>query len=439
MITIRSFRSKILLALVAVALVPTGLTVAAGTVVLREVVTTSGTAGPWESVAESGRTLLEAVENAGVEDPQLDSAARQHREALTESVRLSRLYAAVSDRFLQLLPLFAIGTVFMVAALSVLTARFLSRVFSRPIQELVGWTERIAGEEPLPDPEEVSPADVREFEHLREALRSMADELEEGRRRAVESARLRSWTEMARSVAHELKNPLGPMRMAAGTVAMMDEPGAAEAGQVLMEEIDRLDDMARSFSRLGRMPEGPMSEVDLSELLDEVVAPYRQDPTDPVSIEVDVDPSLPHMRAWYDSLVRILQNLVGNAHEAASAAPDGERWVRISARLAGTPDEKHSGPTGRTGRGPEPGTPRVGRDGWVEMVVRDSGEGIPPAQMASIWEPDFTTKARGTGLGLTLVRQAVEAHGGTVRVRNAEGDDAGAEFRVTLPLRGSES
>ncbi|MFW6200477.1 MAG: hypothetical protein ACOC8K_07890, partial [Gemmatimonadota bacterium] len=147
MITIRSFRSKILLALVAVALVPTGLTVAAGTVVLREVVTTSGTAGPWESVAESGRTLLEAVENAGVEDPQLDSAARQHREALTESVRLSRLYAAVSDRFLQLLPLFAIGTVFMVAALSVLTARFLSRVFSRPIQELVGWTERIAGEE----------------------------------------------------------------------------------------------------------------------------------------------------------------------------------------------------------------------------------------------------------------------------------------------------
>ncbi|MDX1568048.1 MAG: HAMP domain-containing sensor histidine kinase [Longimicrobiales bacterium] len=412
MITIRSFRSKILLALVAVALVPTGLTVAAGTVVLREVVTTSGTAGPWESVAESGRVLLEAVEDAGMEDPGLESAARQHREALTESVRLSRLYAAVSDRFLQLLPLFAVGTVLLVAALSVLTARFLSRIFSRPIQELVGWTERIAREEPLPAAEEVPPADVREFEHLREALRSMADELEEGRRRAVESARLRSWTEMARSVAHELKNPLGPMRMAAGTVAMMDEPRAADAGQVLMEEIDRLDDMARSFSRLGRMPEGPMSEVDLEELLDEVVAPYRQDPGDPVSIEVDVDPSLPLMRAWYDSLVRIFQNLVGNAHEAASATPGGDRWVRVSARRAG-PEES------------------------VEIVVRDSGEGIPPEQMASIWEPDFTTKARGTGLGLTLVRQAVEAHGGTVRVRNAEADDAGAEFRVTLPLRGS--
>lgn len=218
---------------------------------------------------------------------------------------------------------------------------------------------------------------------------------------------------MARSVAHELKNPLGPMRMAAGTVAMLDEPRAAEAGQVLMEEIDRLDDMARSFSRLGRMPEGPMSEVDLEELVAEVVAPYRQDPTDPVRIEVEVDPALPLMRGWYDSLLRIFQNLVGNAHDAAaSSRADGDRWVRVTAEAGAE---------------------------WVEIVVRDSGDGIPPEQMASIWEPDFTTKPRGTGLGLTLVRQAVQAHGGTVRVRNSDIEGAGAEFRVTLPLRGSRA
>lgn len=417
MITIRSFRSKILLALVAVALVPTGLTVAAGTLVVREVVTTSGTAGPWESVAESGRALLEAVEGSGMETPEVESAAREHREALTESVRLSRLYAAVSDRFLQLLPLFALGTVLLVAALSLLTARFLARTFSRPIQELVGWTERIALEEPLPDPDRIPPADVREFELLREAFRDMASELEEGRRRAVESARLRSWTEMARSVAHELKNPLGPMRMAAGTVAMLDDPRAAEAGQVLMEEIDRLDEMARSFSRLGRMPEGPTAEVDVEELLREVVAPYRQDVTDPVEIEIRVEPDLPRLRGWYDSLLRIFHNLVGNAHDAATSGPDrGGRWVRIEAAR----------------REPGPGTGSEGD--WAVITVQDSGEGIPPAQMSAIWEPDFTTKTRGTGLGLTLVRQSVEAHGGRVRARNADG--SGAEFRVELPLDG---
>ena len=417
MITIRSFRSKILLALVAVALVPTGLTVAVGTLVVREVVTTSGTAGPWESVAASGRSLLDAVERSEADSPELEAAAREHRQALTESVRLSRLYAAVSDRFLQLLPLFALGTVLLVGGLSFLTARFLSRIFSRPIQELVGWTERIAREEPLPDPDRIPPADVREFELLREALREMASGLEEGRRRAVESARLRSWTEMARSVAHELKNPLGPMRRAAGTVAMLDDPRAAEAGQVLMEEIDRLDAMARSFSRLGRMPEGPTAEVDVEELLREVVAPYRQDVTDPVEIEIRVDPELPRLRGWYDALLRIFQNLVGNAHDAASnASGQAGRWVRIEAHREEAPADSGS------------------EEDWVAITVGDSGAGIPPEQMSAIWEPDFTTKTRGTGLGLTLVRQSVEAHGGRVRVRNVEG--AGAEFRVELPLEG---
>jgi len=204
MITVRSFRSKILLALVAVALVPAGLTIAAGTAALHEIVATSGTAGPWQSVAESGRALLEAVRRDARPSPELTRAARRHQEALSESVRLSRLYAFVSSRFLRLLPWFAGATVLLIALLSFLTARFLSRIFSRPIQELVGWTSRIAREEPLPEPAETPPAGVREFEHLRAALRSMAVELEAGRRRAVESARLRSWTEMARGVAHEL-------------------------------------------------------------------------------------------------------------------------------------------------------------------------------------------------------------------------------------------
>ncbi len=404
MITIRSFRSKVFVALVAVALVPAGVAIVTGTFVLREVVSTSGTAGPWQSVAESGRTLLDSVEAAGIDEPAVRDAARRHRAALSESVRLSRLYAYVADRFLDLLPLLAIGTVVAIAALSFVTARFMSRIFSRPIQELVAWTRRIGRGEALPGPDEVEPADVREFEQLRDALRSMAGELREARERAVESARLRSWTEMARGVAHEIKNPLTPMRMAARTVVSLDDPRAADAGEVLLEEIDRLDEMARSFSQLGRMPEGPTSRVDVPELLEELIAPYRDGP---VEISLETSDDVLRVQGWYDALQRVFRNLLVNAWEAARSGEE------------------------------EGGTIRVGiarRDDDVEVEIRDTGPGIPRNALSQIWDPDFTTKRSGTGLGLPLVRQAVRAHGGRVTAGNADG--GGAVFRVRLPISG---
>lgn len=408
MITTRSFRSKVFLALMAVALIPAGAAIVSGTLTLREVVSTSGSAGAWREVAESGRALLDAVEAAGIQDPALQEAARDHRAALSESVRLSRLYAFVAGRFLELLPLLALGTVLLIAALSFITARFMSRIFSAPIQVLVEWTGRIGRGEPLPQPGEVEPAGVREFEQLREALRSMEAALDEARERAVESARLRSWTEMARGVAHELKNPLTPMRMAARTVTGLDDEGAREAGEVLLEEIDRLDEMARSFSQLGRMPEGPTSEIDVEELLEEVAAPYRDGG---VRVTVEAPDDLPRIQGWYEPLVRVFRNLLLNAHEAAgseSGSGDGEPpRVRVEA--------------GREGD-------RV----WIS--VADDGPGIPDDALASIWEPDFTTKRGGTGLGLPLVRQTVRAHGGTVLAGNRP--EGGAELRVTLPVDG---
>lgn len=407
MVTIRSFRSKILLALVAVALVPAGLSIAAGTLVLREVVAASGTAGPWQSVAESGRELLAAVEERAAGTPELEEAARRHREALSESVRLSRLYSVVSDRFLQILPLFAGLLVLVVAALSFAAARVLSRTFSAPIQELVGWTERLARGRPLPDPERVPPAGVREFEQLRSALRSMAHELDEARRRAVENARLRSWTDMARGVAHELKNPLTPMRMAARSVARIDDPRADEASEVLREEIERLDEMARSFSQLGHAPEGPTAEVDLEALLREVVEPFRRET---VEIRVRADAEVPAVRGWYEALLRVFRNLVGNAFQAVDEGPSASdpRWIEVEIRHR---DEDE-----------------------VSVTIRDSGPGIPEHALDSIWDPDFTTRRKGTGLGLTLVRQAVEAHEGRVAAANAP--EGGAEFEVILPVDG---
>lgn len=395
---VRSFQGRIFLAILLVVLVPAGVAVAGGALTLRSIGTTTGTLGAWDAVARSGRHLLDAIDSSRVVDPAVREAAAAHRRALSESVRFSRFYAFFVDRALAALPVAALIVGLIVAALALFTARRLARGFGRPVAELAGWTERIAREEPLP-PEADDASDVEELRVLRRALRRMAGEIEEGRRRAVENARMRSWTDLARSVAHEIKNPLTPMRMAAATLAKGREGPQAEAARILVEEIERLDEMARTFSQYGKMPEGPRSRVDLGELLTGLASQYA---TDLVPVDVHSGPTV-MVDAHYDALERAFRNLVANAVEAQG----GRAGARVDVH--------------------------VESDGTSGVVrVEDRGPGVPPELLDEIWNPDVTTKRSGTGLGLAIVRQTVRHHGGEVDVANLPG--GGAVFTVRLPL-----
>ncbi len=401
MFKIKSFQRRILVALLAIGLIPAALLLLGGTYLLRTGIHLTGTAGPWSSVAESGQILLARMDSAGVADSAVVEAARTHREALSESLRNSRLFALMGDRFLDLLPFLALGLILLVGILAYLVARQLSRGFSRPIQDLVGWTALIGKGESLPPPGPADTRGVKEFTQLRKALRDMADELEEGRRQAVQSAKLRSWTEMARRVAHELKNPLTPMRLAAATLRRLEGPGVREAGTVLMEEIERLDEMARTFSQFGRMPEAPPAEVDMVELLRALVDQHR---SAGVEIRLSAPPDLPLVMGHYDALQRSFRNLLLNALQAAGER--GEVEVELSAG-----------------------------DDCLLVAVRDTGPGIPEENLERIWDPDFTTRSRGTGLGLAMVRQTIDLHQGRVTARNRSG--GGAVFLVELPMERS--
>jgi signal transduction histidine kinase len=394
---VRSFQGRIFLAILVVVFLPAAIGVVGGVLTLRSIGTRTGTLGAWDAVAGTGQDLLAAVDRAEAGDSVLREAAEKHREALSESVRMSRVYALLAERAVQSLPAVAVGAGLLVALLAFATARFLSRGFGRPIAELAGWTERIARGEPLPAPSE-DETPVEELATLRDALRHMADQLEEGRRRTIENARMRSWTDLARKVAHEIKNPLTPMRMAAVTLTRGREGPEAEAGRILREEIDRLDELARTFSQYGRMPEGPRSLVDLGELLTSLSTQHASDAT-PIAVHlhghVEVD-------AHYDALERALRNLIVNAVEAQEAG-GGEVDVTLEAE----PDR-------------------------AVIRVEDRGSGIPSELLEDIWNPDVTTKRHGTGLGLAMVRQTVAHHGGTVRASNRPG--GGAMFEVRLPL-----
>ncbi len=401
----RSFRQRIFAALLAVAIIPTAVALLAGTYTVYRLLEGSGTAGPWDSVAESGQRLISVLDHPGMPVDSIATLAERHREALSESLSLSRRLAFLSDRFVRMLPVLATILVSLAAALAFVAARRLANGFSRPIQELVGWTDLISRQEPLPRGNAREDREVREFGRLRAALRRMASDLEQGRQRDLEAERLRSWTEMARRVAHELKNPLTPIKMAAASLVRSSEASGSEAARILLEEIERLDEMARSFSQFGRMPEGPLSEVDLVEMMRNLAVQHR---SVAVQIELQASAHVPRVLGHYDALLRVFRNLLVNAVEAATSDGAAQGWVELRVEVAG--------------------------DDRVQVVVRDSGPGFPPEALDHVWDPDFTTKSRGTGLGLPLVRRTVQAHDGEVRIGNLE--KGGAEVRVLLPIRG---
>ena len=416
-----SFRGRIFLALTLVSLVPVVLTLSFGTAMLREVVSTTGSAGAWDEVAQSGRELFDRLMAEGPPSAELATAAQRHETALAESVRFSRLYAFLGERVLVLLPAFALLLLALVAGLALVTANSISRDFSRPVEELVSWTGTLtAGDElPAPDPARERRG-IREFAQLREALRTTSIELGRARRREVEQARMQSWAEMARMVAHELKNPLTPMAMAADRVARSTDGSVAAAGEVLKEEIERLDELARSFAQFGRPPSGPLSVVDLGELIRSLVGQLSVQgvtaslnaPTHPVVVKGDLV-----------SLERVFRNLLANAQESVDAHRNVRHEVAVDDRSDPAPPGAHESPVH---------VEVTSSATSAEVQVRDRGTGIPNEALSRIWEPDFTRKRRGTGLGLAFVRQVVQAHGGDVTARNRRG--GGAEFFVRLPL-----
>jgi signal transduction histidine kinase len=395
---VRSFQGRIFLAILLVVLVPAGVAVGGGVLALRSIGTRTGTLGAWDAVAESGRHLLDALDGSGVSDPAIRAAAATHRQALSESVRFSHVYAFFVDRAVAVLPLAALLTGLVVTALALYTARRLARGFGGPVAELAGWTERIAREEPLP-PEDDDASAITELRTLRIALRRMAQQIEEGRRRAVETARMRSWTDLARRVAHEIKNPLTPMRLAAAALAKDRSGPQAEAARVLMEEISRLDQMARTFSQYGKMPEGPRSRVDLGELLESLAGQHA---TDDIPVEVHRDAAV-MVDAHFDAMERAFRNLVVNAVEAQDGGPSGRVDVYVTAV-----------------------------DAVAVVRVADRGPGVPTELLDEVWSPDVTTKRRGTGLGLAIVRQTILHHEGDVAVANRP--EGGAVFTVRLPM-----
>ncbi|HMV51336.1 MAG TPA: ATP-binding protein, partial [Blastocatellia bacterium] len=245
----------------------------------------------------------------------------------------------------------------------------------------------------------------------------------------IEAQRRAAWSEVARRMAHEIKNPLTPIRLSAERLAKnliggngtATSPGLNERQTKLVREctamigaeVSTLQRMVDEFSDFARLPNAKLEPASLDEVIARALKLYDER-LDGVQLECRLAAESPVLLDA-EQIKRVLVNLIDNAAEALAQGGEqnGKCCITVSTR------ELHD------------------RDA-VELTVADTGPGIPPADRERIFDPYFSTRKRGTGLGLAIVSRIVAEHQGRIRVQ--ENTPRGAKFIIELPnARGTES
>jgi nitrogen fixation/metabolism regulation signal transduction histidine kinase len=225
----------------------------------------------------------------------------------------------------------------------------------------------------------------------------------------LQAQRDAAWTEVARRLAHEIKNPLTPIQLSAERLRqkLADKLSGADADmllrstQTIVNQVGALKNMVDAFRTYARLPETTLHELDINALLRDVLTLYE-----PLAgwIRLELAPDLPHLTGDSAQLRQVIHNLLQNAQDALADNPNPSIVVRSE---------------------------RVG--GAVRVTISDNGSGFPAQLIQRAFEPYVTTKPKGTGLGLVIVKKIIEEHRGTVQIENVA--PHGARVTVTLPLQ----
>jgi nitrogen fixation/metabolism regulation signal transduction histidine kinase len=361
-------------------------------------------------LAQSALERLLSVSVAPVERVLEDVSAGLERQGLSQAsldeARLNLAQAELARRALvRRVPMFITALVLGATAVLALAAVLLGRALSRPVTTLTqGMTAYARGDLSVRLPAPEHPRD--EFQFLFAGFNRMGQELLAQRERLKAAEQIAAWQDIARALAHELKNPLTAMKLSLARLSRTDAASPpdptriSEAVALLQEEVELLMRMTQSFSAFARLPAPRFQAVALRPLLAEVCALYQG--TSPVPVEL-VPGEEATLQADPDGLRRLFGNLVKNATEAS---PPGASPVRV------TVDTLPSS---------------------LRITVRDGGSGIPAVlEGASLTRGLFSTKPEGSGLGLPIAQKIVHEHGGTLRLEPAPG--GGTLALVELPL-----
>lgn len=226
--------------------------------------------------------------------------------------------------------------------------------------------------------------------------------------RLIAAQRSAAWGEVARRLAHEIKNPLTPIQLSAerlqfklaGKLANGDADMLARGTQMIINQVQAMKRMVDDFRDYARLPTPDVVPLDLNELIGEVLGLYESSSAT-ISLELAVD--LPPILGDATQLRQVIHNLLRNAEDALEG--DGSGRISIATRA----NSRHA-----------------------ELLITDNGPGFPAEILPRIFEPYVTTKAKGTGLGMPIVKKIVDEHQGTIEISNAP--EGGARICIRLPL-----
>ena len=220
-----------------------------------------------------------------------------------------------------------------------------------------------------------------------------------------------AWSEMARRLAHEIKNPLTPIQLSAerlqrklgGEVSADKQEMLDRYTQTIVQQVEAMKSMVNAFTDYARSPTQKPESLDFNQMLETISVLYQDNPG--ISIEFDLEPDLPPILADGVRLRQLVHNLLKNSLETI----EGSGWVRLQTRCVYEQSRQ-----------------------FVEFSVEDSGDGIAEEIADNLFDPYVTTKTSGSGLGLAIVQKIVDEHGGVVWVENVK--KGGARFIIRLPL-----
>jgi signal transduction histidine kinase len=295
------------------------------------------------------------------------------------------------------------------AAVAFLVAIFLARSLGRPLSVLATEAGKVAAGE-------ARPIEVRgsgEVQELASAFDRMIQDLAVTRRRLAAASRVAAWREVARRVAHEIKNPLAPIRAAVETLRRLrarEDPRFDEyfdeATRTVLDEVHRIANIVTEFTRFARLPQPKPQDIDVEEIARHVVQIHKAAAGE-LSLAFAAQRRAPVLRADRDQVIQVLTNLVQNALEAVKDTTGGA--VTVS-----TDTDGH----------------------YVTFSVADNGPGIAPEIAGRLFEPYATTKAAGTGLGLAIAQRIALEHNGELSYIGPSANGKGAVFRLLLPIEG---